>query len=252
MSQLPPANVPTIDVSPLFRDDPDAKKKAATQIDQACRGSSFFYAANHGVDVHKLSAVTKKFHMSITDEEKWKLAIRAYNKDNAKQICNGYCFPIKGKKAVESFCILNPGFKEDHPMIKANTLLHEVNVWPDEDKHLGFKEYQESYFWSMCDLYSALLRGFALKLGKTDHFFDEYFKKEDILSSVALIRYPYLEDYPPVTGSDGTKLSFDRHENVSLITIFYQSRVKNLRVEMIEGYRDISYQCWNLYGAHHW
>ncbi|KAF8533904.1 hypothetical protein BDD12DRAFT_758606, partial [Trichophaea hybrida] len=101
-------------------------------------------------------------------------------------------------------------------------------------------EFQESHFWAMCDLSSALLGGFALALDKEEHFFDEYFKKEDTSSSVVLIRYPYLEDYPPtITAPDGTKLSFDWHEDVSLITDLYQSRVENLQLQMTDGYHDI-------------
>lgn len=108
-------------------------------------------------------------------------------------------------------------------MIKANTPMHEVNVWPDDDKHPGFKQFQEAYYWSAFHLSSVLLRGFALAVGKDEHFFDNYFKKEDTLSSVRLIRYPYLDDYPPVkTAADGTKISFDSHVDVSLITVLYQ------------------------------
>jgi isopenicillin-N synthase len=153
-----------------------------------------------------------------------------------KQVRNGYYLPIKGKKAVESFvriylflfifslqCFLNPSFNEEHPMIKANIPMHEVNVWPDEDNHPGFKQFQESYYWAVFYLSSVLLRGFALALGKDEYFFDEYFKKEDTLSSVRLIRYPFQEDYPPVKiAADGTKISFDSHEDVSLITVLYQ------------------------------
>lgn len=242
MGSLPYANVPRIDVSSLFGNDKEAKLNVARQIDEACRGSGFFYAANHGIDVNKLSMVTRDFHMSVTDEEKWDLAIRAYNKDNQKQIRNGYYLPIKGKKAVESFCILNPAFTPEHEMIKAEKPLHEVNIWPDEKKHPGFKEYQESYFNQMCDLSTALLRGFSLALGKDEEFFNQYFKKSDTLSSVVLIRYPYLEDYPEPaikTAADGTKLSFEWHEDVSLITVLYQSLVQNLQVETPEGYVDV-------------
>lgn len=105
------ANVPKIDVSPLFGDNMEEKMKAARAIDAASRDTGFFYAINHGIDVNRLSQKTKEFHMSITDEEKWDLAIRAYNKEHQDQIRAGYYLSIPGKKAVESFCYLNPNFK---------------------------------------------------------------------------------------------------------------------------------------------
>lgn len=96
--------VPTIDISPLFGDDKNAKLKVAGEIDQACRGSGFFLISNHGITVlDKLVETTKKFHQSMTDQEKFDLAIVAYNEKNSKQHRNGYYLPIKGKKAVESY-----------------------------------------------------------------------------------------------------------------------------------------------------
>lgn len=121
-------------------------------------------------------------------------------------------------------CYLNPTFSSEHPMIKnSNTPLHEVNVWPDEKKHPGFREFNEDFYFKMFDMSAKLLRGFALALEKEEDFFDSYFKKEDTLSSVRLIRYPYLEDYPPVkTAADGTKVSFESHQDASLLTVLYQ------------------------------
>lgn len=242
MSEVPYADVPVIDISPLYGSDTAAKERVAQQIHSASRGSGFFYAAGHGVAVDKLSKVTKDFHMSVTEDEKWQLAIRAYNKEHQKQVRNGYYLPIKDKKVVESFCILNPNFTPEHPMIKAGTPLHEVNVWPDEEKHPEFKKFQEKYYFDVFDASQAILRGYALALGKDEGFFAQYLKKEDTLSAVSLIRYPYVDPYPPAaikTADDGTKLSFEWHYDVSLITVLYQSQVENLQVLTSEGWRNI-------------
>jgi isopenicillin-N synthase len=237
--QLPPADVPVIDISPLRGDNDIAKRKVAGQIDRACRNPGFFYASNHGVDVEKLSKVTREFHQNVSDEEKWRLAIRAYNKDS-KHIRNGYSLPIPGKKAVESWCFLNPSFGPDHREIKSGTPLHEVNDWPDEERHPGFREFQTEYYWSVFDVSLMILRGMALALGMPEKFFDQHLRKDTTLSSVALIRYPYLDPYPPVqVADDGTKLSFEWHEDVSLITVLYQSNVQNLQVLTELGYQDI-------------
>jgi isopenicillin-N synthase len=233
------ANVPFIDVSPLSGDDQDAKLRVAREIDTACRGSGFFYAANHGIDLRALEEVTTEFHRAMTGAEKWDTAIHAYNPNNPRSR-NGYYMAIKGQKAPESFCYLNPLFTEDHPMIVAKKPMHEVNIWPDEERHPGLRAFYEEYYRSMFRLSAVLLRGFALALGKDECFFEQYFTEADTLSAVSLIRYPYLEDYPPVfTGADGTKLSFENHEDVSLITVLFQTPVPNLQVETPTGYLDI-------------
>ena len=232
-------DVPTIDIAPLFGNDREAKMGIAKQFDAACRGSGFFYAANHGIDLRALQAVTTEFHQTMTDAEKWDLAIHAYNPNNPRSR-NGYYLATKGKKANESYCYLNPSFTEQHPMIAANTPMHEVNIWPDEATHPGLRAFYEAYYWDVFRLTAVLLRGFALALGKDEFFFDPCFTPADTLSAVSLIHYPYLEDYPPVkSGPDGKKLSFEDHQDVSLITVLYQTPVPNLQVETAAGFCDI-------------
>ncbi|MXV10792.1 isopenicillin N synthase family oxygenase [Xanthomonas sp. LMG 8992] len=233
------ADVPVIDISRLAGRDPAAKRDAAAEIDRACRSSGFFYAANHGVDLAALQKVTTDWHMAMSDAEKWALAINAYNPANPRNR-NGYYMAVKGRKANESFCYLNPSFNAEHALIREGLPSHEVNIWPDEERHPGFRPFYERYYTDVFDVASLILRGFAIALGKNETFFDSHFTAQDTLSAVSLIRYPYLEDYPPVKiAADGTKLSFEHHQDVSLITVLYQTAVPNLQVETAEGYVDI-------------
>lgn len=233
------ASVPVIDISGLSGNDAGVKKEIANQIDRACRDSGFFYAANHGVDLAALQKITTDWHMAMTDDEKWNLAIKAYNPANPRSR-NGYYMAVKGRKANESFCYLSPTFSADHPKIREGLPCHEVNIWPDAARHPGMQQYFERYYAEVFDVSATLLRGFAIALGKEEDFFEPHFTREDTLSAVSLIRYPYLDDYPPVkTGPDGQKLSFEHHQDASLITVLYQTAVPNLQVETPEGYLDI-------------
>lgn len=233
------ADVPDIDVSSLFGSDREAKHRVAHAIHDACRGSGFFYASHHGIDLAELHDVVTRFHQRISAIEKWQLAIHAYNSSNT-HIRNGYYLPITGRKAVESYCYLNPEFTPAHPMIVAGRPMHEVNLWPDASNHPGFREYCEGHYRKMCRVASALLRGFGMALGQTEDFFESSFDETNTLSSVSFIRYPFLEHYPPVkVASDGTRLSFEHHLDVSLITILHQTCIRNLQVETPEGYRNI-------------
>jgi len=75
----------------------------------------------------------------------------------------------------------------------------------------------------MFHLSKILLHAFALAVGKDEQFFDNVYNPHDTLSSLRLIRYPFIENYPPVkTAPDGQKLNFDTHTDVSLLTILYQ------------------------------
>ncbi len=234
-----PAHVPAIDISPLSGGDAEAKLSVAKEIDTACRGSGFFYATGHGINIHRLQDVVEEFHHTMTDEEKFQLAIHAYNHANP-HVRNGYYLAIPGKKPAESFCYLNPSFTPDHPMITSRTPMHEVNWWPDETAHPGFRAYCEAYFRDVLGLSRILLRGLALALHLDEHYFDCHVTREDTLSAVSLIRYPRLERYPPVkTGPDGRKLSFEDHRDVSIITVLFQTPVPNLQVETAQGWQDV-------------
>jgi isopenicillin-N synthase len=233
------AEVPTIDIAPLFAADGAAKRRVAREIDRACRGDGFFFAAGHGINVHRLQDVVEAFHQRMTTEEKRRIAINAYNEANP-HVRNGYYMATPGKKAVESFCYLNPAFTLDHPRIVAGIPMHEVNRWPDEMAHPGFRDYCEDYFSQMLTLSRALLRGFALALGRDESYFDAHVTAEDTLSAVSLIRYPRIEHYPQIkTAPDGQRLSFDDHVDVSIITVLFQTPIPNLQVETADGWLDL-------------
>ncbi|KAG6015524.1 hypothetical protein E4U41_004610 [Claviceps citrina] len=242
---VPTANVPRIDIGPLFGGSQADKLAVARAIDAASRDTGFFYAVNHGVDLARLSAETRRFHTSLTHEDKWKLAIRAYNPQNGHKIRSGYSLALPaGKKAVESLCYLNPSFRPGHARIEAATPLHEVNDWPDEARVPGFRAFAESYYRDVLGVATALLHGYALALGKAEDFLARHLRAEDTLSSVVLIRYPFLDPYPAeairTAADDGTKLSFEWHEDVGLITVLYQSGVQNLQVKTARGWLDIA------------
>lgn len=237
MSQL--AEVHTINMSPLSSGTQLAKRRVADEIDCACRNSGFFYVAGHGINVCRLQETVEQFHHRISSDEKRRIAIHAYN-DTNPHVRNGYYMAIPGKKAVESFCYLNPSFTPDHPRIVACTPMHEVNLWPDEAAHSGFRAYCEGYFSEMLQMSRILLRGFALALGHDESYFDAHVTPEDTLSAVSMIRYPRLEHYPPVkTGPDGQLLSFEDHRDVSIITVLFQTPVPNLQVETAAGWLDL-------------
>ena len=80
----------------------------------------------------------------------------------------------------------NPAFNEEHPMIKENVPLHEVNVWPEEEKHPGFREYHESYFNKCYEVAKVTLRAIALALEKDEYFLINFFEKKIIYPQLHL------------------------------------------------------------------
>ena len=231
-------DVPVIDVSPLLIDsDLSAKNMIADQISVACRGSGFFYISNHGIDICKLQSVVYNFFNTITNDEKFKIAVNAYNKNSTHKHL-GYYLPIPDKKLAERFIYSNPNFTDKHPLVTSG--MREVNIWPDSQQLKEFRIFCERYYWDMFNLASKLLHAFALSLGKNQQFFDQYLTAEDNLSAIAFIKRPFMEKYPEVQkDKNGTKICFGEHKDVSLISIAFQTPIANVQVKINGEYFDI-------------
>lgn len=93
----------------------------------------------------------------------------------------------------------------------------------------------------MSNVTEALLKGFSLALGKNEDFFSDHYRISDTLSSVVLIRYPYLEEYPPqIIADDGTELGYGAHQDVDLIVVLAQTDIQNLQAQTTDGsYKDV-------------
>jgi isopenicillin-N synthase len=204
----------------MYGSDLSAKMNVARQIDAACRINGFFQISNHGVDLTGVNNKALAFFKSLSAEEKFQLASRRFN-PKSKNTYRGYtAASVSGK---ETFDIGNKAFDSEHALIKAGVPLHDVQVWPKEEKLPGFREFFENYFVRMLELSRVVLRGFALALGKEESFWDDKVNLADSMTTLRLNFYPFLDDIEPVeTGEDGTKLGCPTHKDSVLITIILQ------------------------------
>lgn len=231
-------DIPVIDIAPLLlNNDLNAKNMVADQINVACRGSGFFYISNHGIDVYKLQSVVYDFFNTITEDEKFNIAVNAYNKSSTHNHL-GYYLPIPDKKPSERFVYSNPNFTDKHPLVISGK--REFNIWPNDQQLQGFRNFCERYYWDMINLASKLLQGFALSLGKDQQFFDQYLTAKNNLSAIAFIKRPFMEKCPEVQkDKGGTKVCFGEHKDVSLISIAFQTPIANVQVKIDGEYFDI-------------
>nr|Q53932.1 RecName: Full=Isopenicillin N synthase; Short=IPNS [Streptantibioticus cattleyicolor]BAA11234.1 isopenicillin N synthetase [Streptantibioticus cattleyicolor] len=237
---MPSADVPTIDISPqLFGTDPTPRRTSRGRSTRPARGSGFFYASHHGIDVRRLQTWSNE-STTMTDQRSTTWRSTRYNENNS-HVRNGYYMARPGRETVESWCYLNPSFGEDHPMMKAGTPMHEVNVWPDEERHPDFGSFGEQYHREV----SASRRcccGASRWRRQAGESSSNEVTEEDTLSAVSMIRYPYLDPYPEAaikTGPDGTRLSFEDHLDVSMITVLSKTEVQNLQVETVDGWQSL-------------
>jgi isopenicillin-N synthase len=232
--------IPTIDISALFTNNLEAKKVVADQIHAVCRnGPGFFHISNHGIDVIKLQNTVSKFFRTLNEAEKFNLAVKGYNKDNSHSNYGFYMF--EDTIPEEKFAYSNPGFAETSHLVTSDRYhLQEASVWPDAEKHIGFRDFCEKYYWDMFNLSLKLLQGFSISLGKDTNFFDQYIDPKDNSSYVSFIKTSLMDSYPEVKkAKDGTKLGFLEHQDISLISLAFQTPVPNVQVEIDGEYFDI-------------
>lgn len=183
-------DVPTIDISALFADDPDARATVVAALDQAAREVGFFRIAGHGIPDTvfdtMLQQVTQFFARPLDE----KMHTYIGNSSNHR----GYV-----PEGEEVFADATPDNKEafdlsldlpadDPDYLDGNPLLGP-NQWPQQP---GFKEAVTAYYDAVFAVGRTLLEGFGQALGLQPDYFATRLRKPP--SQLRLIHYPFDPD----------------------------------------------------------
>ena len=221
------AEIPLIDIAPLFSDEPKDWTAVAEQIDQACQGSGFFYIKGHGVSHETMQSVMTMAKTLFDSPMALKKAIDITQSDHHR----GY-----GSIATEQLDPERPGdFKEtfdmarnlgaDHPDVLANKPLHGPNRYPDIE---GFQAMMETHYWRMLEVGKTVLRGIAIALKIEPDFFDQRFAEP-----ISVLRFIH---YPPDSGrTDEAQIGAGAHTDYGCITVLYQDAAGGLQVRNRQG-----------------
>jgi polar amino acid transport system ATP-binding protein len=128
--------LPVIDVQALVDSNSStaAQASVARELDAAARRYGFFYASGHGVDAALIERTAQLARAFFAQSEDAKLRIPMSAGGRAWR---GY-FPLGGELTSN-----RPDWKEglylgtelpaDHPRVRAGTILHGANLWPEID-----------------------------------------------------------------------------------------------------------------------
>ena len=227
-------NIPLIDISPLYQNDPAGKRKVANAIDNACQHSGFFYIKGHPISaerIHTMRTLAQDF-FALPMAEKQAIAIRLSNNHR------GY-----GETAAEQLNPTQPGdWKEsfdmglnlapDHPLIGPQRPLYGPNQYPQT--LAGFQHTMETHYRDMLTLGKKILSALALALNINEDFFDDKF--EHPLSVLRFLHYP---PRPAVTDANGKQVipvGAGSHTDYGCITILWQDEIGGLQVQDVNGH----------------
>ena len=213
------SEIPVIDISGLYKDDPGAQQQVAEQLSYAAEHVGFFYIKGHQIppqQIERLKAQAKQF-FALPFEEKMR-----YYAGNFGIKHRGYVPPGEERtETLERPELANTPNKTDNkeafdlswdlpendPDVIANKPMHGSNVWADLP---DFKNDVSQYYASVIALGRVLLRGFELALKIEPNTLNKLVNKPT--SQLRLMHYPHNLEAEDIFG-------FGAHTDMELFTI---------------------------------
>jgi isopenicillin N synthase-like dioxygenase len=223
--------IPIIDVAAMVATlSDDSIADVARQMNEACRGSGFFYLSNHGIPqpvIDRAFAEHRKFH-ALPLEEKLKLKRNQWHRGYVAEGGNIARASARFEAAklpnrLESFGIRHE-VPENHPDYKRRPL-QGPNQWPDDP---AFKEGVLAYINALRDLGMKLLRPMAVAMGEDREFFVPFFSPP--CTNLRMLHYPPA---PPMN-PDG-RFGIHPHTDYGFLTLLAQDTTGGLQVRRPDG-----------------
>ena len=229
------AQIPVIDLGPVFAGEPGALRRVAGEVRHACENVGFFYALNHAVPeplIDRAFAASRQFH-ALPLAAKLKLRL---NENNI-----GYLpvdASVQGASTVhkatrpnrnESFFVSHDR-GPDHPDVINATPLRGRNQWPPEDIDgmPGLRRDMMAYFRALGAMCDRMLPVFAVALDMPADFFAPFFADE----GHANLRFLH---YPAQDAGEDNLFGQAPHTDNSFMTALARTEVPGLAVRLASG-----------------
>jgi isopenicillin N synthase-like dioxygenase len=185
---------------------------------------------NHGVDERlqrELEDLSRRF---FSQDRATKMEI---SMDRGGRAWRGY-FPVggeltSGKPDVKEGIYFGTELADDHPLVKAGTPLHGLNLFPRQIPQM--RDVVLRYMQAVTRLGHTLMEGLALSLGfEASYFADRY--TADPLTLFRIFNYPG----DPQAQGDEPRWGVGEHTDYGLLTILKQDDTGGLQVKSPDGW----------------
>ncbi|MBT3145627.1 2OG-Fe(II) oxygenase [Neptunomonas sp. CHC150] len=221
------ADIPLIDIAPLYSEDPSDWVDVARHIDHACQRTGFFYVKGHTIDTSTMNDVVgmakQLFAQPMGEKLKIDITQSAHHRGYGA-IATEQLDPSLPGDCKETFD-MGRHLLADDPDVLAEKPLHGPNRYPEID---GFQATMETHYWRMLELGKTILKGIAVALGIAPDYFDSRFTHP-----ISVLRFIH---YPPASAlSQDNQIGAGAHTDYGCITILYQDEVGGLQVQNRQG-----------------
>ena len=220
-------SLPVIDLTPVRRGEPGARKNVAQLLDQTCRANGFFYVTGHGVQPdlrQKVFGQSKAFFdLPLDVKSGWHIdksgISRGYDPVGWQSLEVGKPADLK-----ESF-YMGVDRGPDDALVMAGVPNQGPNQWPDEALVPGFRASTNAYAQAMASLGRQILSLLAESLNLPASYFDAFLTNP--MPVLRLLHYP-PNDQPLQQGQVGS----GAHTDWGSVTLLAQDDVGGLQVKL--------------------
>ncbi|PPR04096.1 hypothetical protein CVT24_010669 [Panaeolus cyanescens] len=229
--------IPVIDIKDAWSTDPDARRKLADLIRDACVNVGFFYIQSHGIpgEVIERTVNAAKRYFALPERTKMELDIHKTSNFKGYTPLLGENTDLNGKGDLhEGFDLgWEPANEEaDAPQYpREDGAMTGSNVWPQNMP--GFREATLDYYHRALQVGKALFPLFALALDLPENFFDDKTTKPAAI--MRLLHYPPQSPTSFETDPDGKQIGIGAHTDYECFTLLWQDQIGGLQVQNSEG-----------------
>ncbi len=225
------AQLPIIDMAPLFGGDDGRRGDVARKIRTACRTYGFFYLKGHGIPAplfDQLEQFSKQF-FALSALEKMQISM-----DQGGIAWRGF-FPVggeltSGRPDIKEGIYFGSDLAPDHPRVDQNWPLHGANLWPRQIPE--FRTAVDQYMSAAVNAAHHLAAGIAMALGLDPEYFQNTYTADPTIL-FRIFHYPAKHAL-----REEQSWGVGEHTDYGLLTLLAQDTNGGLQVKTPGGWID--------------
>ncbi|TDZ19319.1 2-oxoglutarate-Fe(II) type oxidoreductase hxnY [Colletotrichum orbiculare MAFF 240422] len=225
---MSPLEIPIIDFSGFYSEDPAEKQKVVDQVRESCLYNGFFQIVGHSVPLRQQKAVmqnAKKF-FNLPLGEKQKVGKENNSWNRGYEMLRSQILEEGTQPELKEGFYIGAEIPETHPYFIGKKLNSGPNQWPEGlgGDLQGFRTASMEYYASALGLASDLMGALALSLGLDEGYFAEFM--DGAVATMRLLHYPSQ----PADADEKLTRGIGAHTDFGAITMLLQDEVDGLQV----------------------
>lgn len=231
--------IPVIDLSAFGSADPETRKSALRQLDQAARDLGFMQVVGHAIHPRVIRALGQAmdsfFALPMVEKQRWSAPSADINRGYSSPLSERLSYSAGVVSPADLFEAFNVGVSwRDFPGLALDPLSYPENIWPDHP--VQFRPGVEQWFCHAGVLARRLTRLLALALDLPEDYFEPF---EDHSVDVLRLNHYAMPDHPaqsaPIVLEAG-QMGMGAHTDFGLVTVLWADPVwPGLQVQGPDG-----------------